>query len=111
MASRPLPHTVADSSRDARLQHGRDATALTWEHFPRGFAEANSPRKRILVDIPYGQIYDVGFYDYGEFFTNLDYAWHLLYERSEPMTQFGQPGQLSVVDRFPNAIQLKWRPV
>jgi hypothetical protein len=107
VASRPtLP--VAGPSRDALLRPGRDVTALTWFHFPRGFAEQPTPRRRILIDIPYGKIEDAGIQDYGEFFAGLDYAWHLLHEA--PPTVDGQPGQVSVVDRFLNAIQLKWRP-
>lgn len=83
---------------------------LTASDFPRGFAETGDGKtfKPIMFDIPYGDYFDAGIKYYGEFFANLEYAWELLHGGMVKVD--GQPGKVSVVARFENAIQLKWRP-
>lgn len=80
--------------------------SLTWQDFPAGFAENSHPRLFNLA-LGWGELFDCGMHDYGEFFANLEYAHHLL---NGGMTSVnGRPGTLIVANRYLNAIQLRWR--
>lgn len=79
------------------------------EDFPRGFAETSDHdiHKRLLCDVRDGRVLDFGLRDYGECLASLSDAARLL---DEGMTLNGVEGTVSVVYRYANGIQLRWRP-
>ena len=74
--------------------------------FPRGFSETSGIGSTTLLDLKFGEIFDAGLEYYGEFYTNLEYGWKLLHEGAK---LDGKLGKVSVVARYENAVQLKWR--
>ena len=80
------------------------------DDFPRGFAEVDErpPFPRVIPTFRDEIIYDVGLRFYGEFFASLETGWRLL---QDGMTLDGVEGTVSVVCRFENAVQMKWRPI
>ena len=78
------------------------------QDFPRGTSETTGTFPRLRVELRDGQILDVGMEHYGEFIVNLDTAWELLHGGMTSLD--GRPGKPTVVIRYENAVQLKWRP-
>ena len=60
----------------------------------------------LAVDLRDGEVLDVGMRHYGEFIVAPRYAAELL--NGGMRTVDGQPGTLHVVERYANAVHLKW---
>ena len=118
--------------RPLHLRH-KAPPAIRPEDFPRGFAETDGRsygwRRHyerheqdpsyvippepdfhpLMFDPKPGMLYDVGIDHYGEFITGLETGWNILHR--ETFTLNGTKGTVSVVYRFANGVQLKWRPL
>lgn len=80
---------------------------LRSRHDPAYVPEERPPFTPLLFDLGYGEVFDAGLRDYGEFFVNLEYGWELLHRGA---LLLGRWGRVSVIGRFANAVQLKWEP-
>lgn len=101
------PEWYVKISRDDHLKYFYCPKTYCWQMFPRGFAETSDEVTKIMFELEGEEIFDVGLQYYGEFFASLEYGYELLHRGMVKLD--GKPGKISVVQRYENAVQLKWR--